>query len=84
MKLLAVEILLGFLLQLLLLPLHNLAELVGRSLLVSLVLLLLLSTLCSTTSERLVEEVLMLAGAPGVATGALGDVGFTGMHVDEF
>lgn len=72
--LLAAEILLGLLLQLLLLPLHNLAELVGRSLLASLVLLLLLSTLRSTTSERLVEEVLMLAGASCVAARALGDV----------
>ena len=82
-QLLAAEILLGLLLQLLLLPLHNLAELVGRSLLVSLVLLLLLCTLESTTGKRLVEEVLVLAGAPGVAAGALGDVGFTGVHVGQ-
>ena len=73
-SLLAVEILLGLLLQLLLLPLHNLAELVGRSLLVSLALLLLLCALESTTGERLVQEVLVLAGAPRVAAGALGDV----------
>lgn len=82
-QLLAAEILLGLLLQLLLLPLHNLAELVGRSLLVSLVLLLLLGTLRSTTNERLVEKVLVLAGASRVAARALGYVGFTGVHADE-
>ena len=83
-QLLAAEILLGLLLQLLLLPLHNLAELVGRSLLVSLVLLLLLSTLRSTTSERFVEEVLMLASTSRVAARAFGDVRFTGVHSGEF
>jgi hypothetical protein len=81
--LLALEILLGLLLQLKLLPLHSLAELGSGSLLVGLVLLLLLSALRSTTSKRLVEEVLVLAGAPRVAARALGDVGFTGVHVDQ-
>ena len=48
-----------------------------------LVLLLLLGTLRSTTSERLVEKVLVLAGASRVAARALGYVGFTGVHADE-
>jgi hypothetical protein len=83
LPLLAAEILLGLLLQLLLLPLHSLAELGSLRLLVDLVLLFLLSALCGTTSKRLVEEVLVLASASSVSTRALGDVGFTGMHVDQ-
>ena len=81
--LLALEVLLGLLLQLELLPLHSLAEFGGGSLLVGLVLLLLLSALRSTTGKRLVEEVLVLASASGVAARALGDVRFTRVHVDQ-
>ena len=71
-QLLAVEILLGLLLKILLLPLHSLAELGSLRLLVGLVLLLLLSALRSTTSKRLVEEVLVLTGASSVAARAHG------------
>ena len=81
--LLVVEVLLGLLLQLHLLLLHNPAELAGRSLLVSLILLLLVGALRSTTGQRLVQEVLVLAGAPRAAAGALGDIGLAGRHVDR-
>jgi hypothetical protein len=76
--LLGVEVLGVLLLDLDLLLLHNLVELVSRSLLVNLVLLLLVRTLRSTTGKRLAQEVLVLVGAPRVGAGALGDVGFTG------
>jgi hypothetical protein len=79
-SLLAVKVLLCLLLQLNLLLLHNLAELVLCALFGNLVLRLLLGALRGAAGQRLVEEVLVLALAPSVGAGALGDVGFSGVH----